>query len=557
MSSQVIALKYRPTSFSDLIGQEMVSNTLSLALDTNKLSHAYLFSGLRGSGKTSTARIFAKSMLCENKPTSKPCEVCDNCKYARVNKHPDIIELDAASHRGIDDIRDLIEQSKYTPSVGRYKIFIIDEAHMITIQAFNAFLKTLEEPNETTKFILATTDPLKIPPTILSRTQHFRFKKIAQKEIVNRVIYILSKENVEYENEALETLARSGQGSMRDTLTLLEQAIIYSKNNITTTSVVEMLGLIDPKAIDDIFNLILKKDLEGIKEQIKQLDSFELETIIDEFSIYLQDRLFNSDDRFNTILIDRFFRILSDSKHLLFMNSSNIFVLTLMMFKFIEALNLKDINTIINELEGQSKDYMPQVQTNLQNMPKKIEQSSVKESVSIKEEIVSTNESVLASDKEKFQVLLTQLNDKSLEVGQCFQNGITFLSFENDILKLQNNITNEECKKLLRLGSAQIRTLVKDVFGISVQIEFIQTQQPKEEIIPKEENIEISNIHQHNKQNIHIEEQSKEEEQPKKEEIIPKEENIGTSNENIKDLEIIQQTSDLFGIGLDEMNIKE
>jgi len=178
--SLALARKYRPATFDDLIGQDSVSQTLSLALDGNRLSHAYLFSGLRGSGKTSTARIFAKALLCEEGTTSHPCGLCTHCVMAAENRHMDIIEMDAASNRGIDDIKDLIEHTKYKPSSARYKIFIIDEVHMLTTQAFNALLKTLEEPPDFVKFILATTDPLKLPATILSRTQHFRFKKIPQ-----------------------------------------------------------------------------------------------------------------------------------------------------------------------------------------------------------------------------------------------------------------------------------------------------------------------------------------------------------------------------------------
>ena len=176
---QALALKYRPKNFDELIGQDTISLSLSHALDSNRLGHAYLFSGLRGSGKTSSARIFAKSLICTKGPTSKPCEICQNCKMANENNSLDIIEMDAASHRTIDDIRELNEATKYAPVASRYKIFIIDEVHMLTKEASNAFLKTLEEPPSYVKFILATTDPLKLPVTILSRTQHYRFKPVS------------------------------------------------------------------------------------------------------------------------------------------------------------------------------------------------------------------------------------------------------------------------------------------------------------------------------------------------------------------------------------------
>ena len=349
LEKRVLALKYRPHRFEDLVGQSTVSQTLSLALDSNRLSHAYLFSGLRGSGKTSTARIMAKALLCSEGPTSKPCEVCDNCKSANSNRHLDIIEMDAASNRGIDDIKDLIEHTKYKPSSARFKVFIIDEVHMLTTQAFNALLKTLEEPPGFVKFILATTDPLKLPATILSRTQHFRFNKIADSDVIHHLAHILNEENISYEKEALEILSRSGQGSLRDTLTLLDQAIIFSKGRITTASAVDMLGLIDPKLMDNIFSVILNKG--DITQIIKDLEIYEVSQICDEITIYLKDKTLTKDRRFDLLLFDRFFRILSDAKHLLAINSDGGFVLILTFLKMIEATNIRTIDDIINQVE--------------------------------------------------------------------------------------------------------------------------------------------------------------------------------------------------------------
>ncbi|WP_368031079.1 DNA polymerase III subunit gamma/tau [Arcobacter sp. s6] len=349
LEKRVLALKYRPHRFEDLVGQSTVSQTLSLALDSSRLSHAYLFSGLRGSGKTSTARIMAKALLCSEGPTSKPCEVCDNCKSANSNRHLDIIEMDAASNRGIDDIKDLIEHTKYKPSSARFKVFIIDEVHMLTTQAFNALLKTLEEPPGFVKFILATTDPLKLPATILSRTQHFRFNKIADSDVIHHLAHILNEENISYEKEALEILSRSGQGSLRDTLTLLDQAIIFSKGRITTASVVDMLGLIDPKIMDNIFSVILNKG--DITQIIKDLEIYEVSQICDEITIYLKEKMLTKDRRFDLLLFDRFFRILSDAKHLLAINSDGGFVLILTFMKMIEATNIRTIDDIINQVE--------------------------------------------------------------------------------------------------------------------------------------------------------------------------------------------------------------
>ncbi len=346
---KVLALKYRPKRFEDLVGQDTISQTLSLALDTNRLSHAYLFSGLRGSGKTSTARIMAKALLCTTGPTSKPCETCDNCLSANANRHLDIIEMDAASNRGIDDIKDLIEHTKYKPSSARFKVFIIDEVHMLTTQAFNALLKTLEEPPGFVKFILATTDALKLPATILSRTQHFRFKKISNKDVIHHLSHILNEEGIDFEEEALAILSRSGQGSLRDTLTLLDQAIIFSKGMVSTSSVVEMLGLIDPKFMDEIFDLVLSNsDVTAIAQS---LENYEISSVCDEMSIYLKNKMFQRDPKFDLLIFDRYFRIIADSKHLLALNSDSSFVLILMLLKMIEANNLRSINDIINDVK--------------------------------------------------------------------------------------------------------------------------------------------------------------------------------------------------------------
>ena len=346
---KVLALKYRPQKFEDLVGQSTISQTLSLALDSNRLSHAYLFSGLRGSGKTSTARIMAKALICENGPTSKPCDTCEGCVSANANKHLDIIEMDAASNRGIDDIKDLIEHTKYKPSSARFKVFIIDEVHMLTTQAFNALLKTLEEPPGFVKFILATTDPLKLPATILSRTQHFRFKKIAHKDVMHHLSHILNEENVEFETSALEILSRSGQGSLRDTLTLLDQAIIFSKGKVTTNAVTDMLGLIDPAFMDKIFDIILKKG--DITQILLDLEEYEAGQICDEMTIYLKEKMLQRDPKFDLLIFDRFFRVIADAKYLLSLNSDSGFVLILTLNKMIEATSLKTIEEIIEEVD--------------------------------------------------------------------------------------------------------------------------------------------------------------------------------------------------------------
>ena len=422
VEKRVLALKYRPHRFEDLVGQSTVSQTLSLALDSSRLSHAYLFSGLRGSGKTSTARIMAKALLCSQGPTSKPCEVCDNCKSANSNRHLDIIEMDAASNRGIDDIKDLIEHTKYKPSRARFKVFIIDEVHMLTTQAFNALLKTLEEPPGFVKFILATTDPLKLPATILSRTQHFRFNKIAQSDVIHHLSHILNEEGIDFEKDALEILARSGQGSLRDTLTLLDQAIIFSKGRVNTSSVVDMLGLIDPKLMDRIFSIILNKG--DINQIIKELEVYEVSQICDEMTIYLKDKMLTKDRKFDLLLYDRFFRILSDAKHLLAINSDGGFVLILTFMKMIEATNLRTIDDIINQVEKIEPKKEPIIPEQQIEKPIVVEQKVEEVKEIVKEIKVETPKPLIIEEETRIEEV-TPFDEVLIQSNSVIDLGIT------------------------------------------------------------------------------------------------------------------------------------
>lgn len=523
--SQVLALKYRPSSFEKLIGQESITQTLTQALDQNRLSHAYLFSGLRGSGKTSTARIFAKCLVCDSGPTSTPCENCENCRMANENRHIDIIEMDAASSRKIDDIRGLIEQTKYKPNSAKFKIFIIDEVHMLTKEAFNALLKTLEEPPEYVKFILATTDPMKLPPTILSRTQHFRFKKIPHGAVIKHLSHILNLENIPFENEALGILTRAGNGSLRDTLTLLDQAIIYSKNDVDAKSVAQMLGLLDPEVLSDTFDAILRADRDKILETIQELENYEGEVVIDECIAYLRERFFAGDPRFSTMLSDRFFKILSESKKLLFLNADTTFVLTLLFFKMIEATKIREIDEMIENLETgiAARREIAKVQppaATLSSLPKsEAPQKAETPQKSAEKSIPATpppapvapapvpEKSEPVQAETNFRVLVDKLYDRNYELGECFEKSITFIGFEGNVLTLRS-CAEEPCKKLLRMSSGIIKHFVKEVYGLeskiamkacdrepSPQNDTLQKPQPQQEDKPSETKREVENSH--------------------------------------------------------------
>jgi len=469
--SQVLALKYRPSSFDKLIGQESITQTLSLALNQDRLSHAYLFSGLRGSGKTSTARIFAKALVCDQGPTSTPCEVCEHCLSANENRHIDIIEMDAASNRGIDDIRELIESTKYRPTSARFKIFIIDEVHMLTTQAFNALLKTLEEPPSYVKFILATTDPLKLPATILSRAQHFRFKQIKQSDVVNHLCHILNLENIEYEKEALEMLSRAGNGSLRDTLTLLDQSIIFSKGYITPENVATMLGLLDPNQLETIFTTILSGNKSEMLHLIKELEGYECEIVIDELIAYLKNAFFEQDRRFSTLLYERFFKILSEAKSLLYINANNGFVLSLIFFKMIEATNIKTIEEMIDSLENE-KFRLPAAQAKADVA----HSTETSEPTRVEEEPLHVKDQGVTSEI-LFARLCDKLLDRNAELGECFKTHIRFDSFDGEQLLLSSSAEGDASKTLNTYYSI-IKHFVQELFGVETKIKISKIKAP-------------------------------------------------------------------------------
>lgn len=529
---QALALKYRPKSFEQLIGQDAVAKSLAHALDSGRLSHAYLFSGLRGSGKTSTARIFAKALLCDKGPTGKPCEICDNCVMANEGRHIDIIEMDAASHRKIDDIRELIEQTKYHPASARFKIFIIDEVHMLTKEASNALLKTLEEPPSYVKFILATTDPLKLPVTVLSRTQHFRFKPIAKSAVVAHLEQILKTENIAYEEGALEILARSGSGSLRDTLTLLDQAIIFSREGITQRAIADMLGLLDPAKIGEILDVVLRQDRAGAIEIIKEVENYNAETIIDEMIANLKDKFLRRDAKFSLLMYERFFRILAGAKSMLAISPDNTYAISMMIFMMMEAVNLREIDELIevgrslDQGEGYASASAPNLnaQSSAPNFRSNSNQSatfapseadsatsgvpsftaSAKRPASPAQNFGAAKQSPDASGEirpgaggvaqaqnsspsvktgaqnEIYENFLAKIYDRDYDLGEKFSKCVEFLKFERGTLYLLARAQGQD-REYLRKGSRAINSVLKSLFGESAKIKIEQSAPQKQE----------------------------------------------------------------------------
>lgn len=271
----VLARKYRPQNFEDLLGQDALVQTLTNAIQNNRLHHAYILTGIRGVGKTTTARLIARALNCigedgKGGPTIHPCGVCDNCKAIAAGRHMDVMELDAASHTGVDDVRELLDSARYAPTNARYKIYIIDEVHMLSKGAFNALLKTLEEPPAHVKFIFATTEIRKVPVTILSRCQRFDLQRLSVETLTHLFSKILQNENIPAEAEALDIIAKAADGSARDGLSLLDQSIVLSNADIKTDVVKRMLGLADRSQTLSLFEKLIKGDMEAVLTSVSE-----------------------------------------------------------------------------------------------------------------------------------------------------------------------------------------------------------------------------------------------------------------------------------------------
>lgn len=268
MAYQALYRKYRPSNFDEVVGQTHIIQTLKNAIANDRIAHAYLFCGPRGTGKTSIAKIFAKMLNCEN-DEKRPCGECLNCQMVQNNSHPDIIEIDAASNNGVDEVRNLIDKVKYAPMEGKYKVYIIDEVHMMSTGAFNALLKTIEEPPKNVIFILATTEPNKVLPTIISRCQRFDFTKVNQDNIVKRLQIVCKEEQIEVDEEALRLIAQLADGGMRDSLSILDQCVAYCSNTVSIDDVRQIYGVLTTDDLGQLFGYLYEKDIDSLISKLQ------------------------------------------------------------------------------------------------------------------------------------------------------------------------------------------------------------------------------------------------------------------------------------------------
>lgn len=412
MPYQALYRKYRSQTFEDVVGQKAITKTLQNAIIQNKISHAYLFNGPRGTGKTSCAKIFAKAINCPNQKNGEPCNECEICKGITAGTLNDVIEIDAASNNGVDEIREIREKVKYAPTIAKYKVYIIDEVHMLSKGAFNALLKTLEEPPKNVVFILATTEPHKIPATIISRTQRFDFKRIPEALIVDHLAMILESLNINYEDDALRLVAQIAEGGMRDALSILDQVIAFSDTQtITLNETLMVTGSLTPKMMSEYLKACVNHNTANALEILRSIlaQGKEVSRFIDDMLGYVRDLLLYQEA--NILPANK--QIAEDFKELSTLVSNELLTqIIALLFKTQEAMKLS-IHQVI---------YLEVMTVELSKVKAKDEQSTV------------SNEDTIFKLEQKIQILEEKVNE--LSKGQ--QPG-----------KISNEISNNETKEFV------------------------------------------------------------------------------------------------------------
>ena len=454
---------YRPKNFSNVIGQEHIVRTLKNQIENNNVGHAYLFCGTRGTGKTSTAKIFSRAVNCTNLHNDEPCNECENCREILEDKTMDVVEIDAASNNSVDDIRELRENVKYSPAKSKYKVYIIDEVHMLSQGAFNALLKTLEEPPSYVIFILATTEPHKIPATILSRCQRFDFKRVTVKDISSRMRYICEKEGIEADEKALNLIARNSQGALRDALSILDQCISFEGNKISYNDVIELLGSVNIEQLFDLAESIIKEDTR------KSLQ------ILNDFIIWGKDvRNLVNDliDHFRNLMVCK---ISNDLDEIISLPEETIDLLK-QQAETIDTNNLIRILNILSEAQDgmkissnprvlmevtMMKIAQPMFDESKEALIKRIENLEQKiESGNIKVNHISTNQTVDNFNENN------QQNNNTVEKQE--DENIEYENLKGDDIKLVEKSWKKILQKMKEDKNQVIRALLQDVDSFNI-----------------------------------------------------------------------------------------
>lgn len=364
-----IARRYRPKTFDDVVGQDVIIKTLKAQIESGKIHHAYLFSGTRGVGKTTTARLIAKALNCEKGITSSPCNACTQCLAIDEGNSLSLIEIDGASNRGIDEVRNLQEKIRQKPLQGRFKVVIIDEVHMLTTEAFNALLKTIEEPPEHTVFVLATTEYHKVPLTIISRTQHFHFREIPEEIISAQLQKIAQKEGIELEEEAAEVIARAAEGSMRDAETLLEKVVAFSEGKITREIAEKVVGVVAEAIMDELTRAIALKERAKIFEIVSTIviGGYDLRKFLRDYVVYLRNQLLRkikgkpsaATESLSQEDLLRFMQVLLDGEYKIRGATNPRVFLEFLLLKLSYLTNIVDLEKIIESFARSSVTVSP------------------------------------------------------------------------------------------------------------------------------------------------------------------------------------------------------
>ncbi len=428
MAYQALYRVWRPQQFIDVVGQEHVTQTLQNALLQQKISHAYLFNGPRGTGKTSAAKILAKAVNCERAPVSEPCNECAACKGITNGTISDVLEFDAASNSRVEEMRDVLDKVKFAPTSVNYKVYIIDEVHMLSISAFNALLKTLEEPPKHVIFILATTEPHKIPLTIISRCQRFDFRRITAQSIVNRMKLIVDETGVNCEDDALKMIARAAEGGMRDALSLLDQAISFSQERVTVEDALTVTGSVSQGFLNKLAKAVMEKDVASGLEALDELlfHGKDPSRFIEDFILYYRDMLLyktapNLEESLERVLLDEEFRQLAEA-----VPYDQIYQLIELLNKtqqdmrwtnhpriFLEVAIVKLCQTEVKQLEQMPSGQISQLLTKIEQLEHELHQLKANGTISVQEAVpqAAAQKPAQRSSRKGFQPAVGKINE--------------------------------------------------------------------------------------------------------------------------------------------------